>query len=214
MIKNTMAMKKILFVSLAFSMMIMTGCAGKTAQVLDQSIGEGIIKKNFGIKKHEVITFSTVGKKIYTGRPSTLVFYGYSVSVNLDAIQKVSAKHVLGSIYDNVQDAGKSSRIISEITDFKYKWPAFSFSSNAIVSFKVHFIISDKEGRVATKGFSVNEFKGSDNKTFWAGALFSVVGASLSGNVDERSQMVTNATLEALNQIYEKQLVKVIKEEN
>ena len=47
----------------------MTSCAGKTGQVINHSIGEGIIKKNYGIHKHETITFTTIGEKVYTGRP-------------------------------------------------------------------------------------------------------------------------------------------------
>jgi len=204
-------MKNIIII---IAIIFMTSCAGKTGQVLNQSIGEGIIKKNYGIHKHETITFTTTGEKVYTGRPSTLVFYAYSVSVNLDAIQKVVAKNILGTIYDDVQDSGNSSQIISEIRDFEYKWPALSFSSNAIVSFKVRFLIRNKNGDVTSKEYIVKEFEGSDKKTFMAGALFGVVGESLSGNVDERSQMVTNATLKALSQVYEKQIIEIIGNNN
>jgi len=204
-------MKNIIII---IAIIFMTSCAGKTGQVINHSIGEGIIKKNYGIHKHETITFTTIGEKVYTGRPSTLVFYAYSVSVNLNAIQKVVAKNILESIYDNVEDSGNSSQIISEISDFEYKWPAFSFSSNAIVSFKIHFLIRNKKGDLTSKEYIIKEFEGSDKKTFMAGALFGVAGASLSGNVDERSQMVTNTTLEAVNQVYEKHIAEIIGNNN
>lgn len=186
------------------------GCAGKTAHIDTSNLG--FLKKDYGIRHEGRITFSVSpeGQAVYSGHPSCLTFCLYSVSVDLKAIQEACARNILDSIYEDVIDAGRKSQLISYISDFKYKWP-FSFSTRAIVSFKLH-LHAFKDGKaIYSKVLNIDEHEGSEGKTFMAGALFGLAGDYLSGDTDKRSQMVANATLEAVYKAYENEMIQIVR---
>lgn len=186
---------------------MLAGCAGQMAQV---NLSMLHLEGDYGFKVKNPITFSTagLGEQTYTGHPSSLGYGAYSVTVDLKSIQDASAKAVLGSIYDEVRDAGANSQIISYITDFKYLW-LFSLTTKVDVSFNLHFKAVTNGNVVYTNIIPVKDIEDT-GKIDWSGA-FGLLGEVLSGSIDERSQLVGDVTLKAVYDIYKTELTKIAK---
>lgn len=200
-------MKLRTILSVSALLFILSGCAGQQAHINPGAIG--YLKKDYGVKIRGPVTFSTAsyGVQSFTGRPSGLNYAVYSVSVDLKAIQEASAKAVLASIYDEVSDAGPGSQIISNITGFEYRWP-ISLKTKLVVNFNLH-IKTIRNGKVVYENIIPVKGEG-EGDTDWSGA-FGVLGETLSGSVDKRSQMVGDVTLKAVHSVFEKEMPKIVR---
>jgi len=191
---------------------VASGCAGKQGVVnVDQTVKPSA-KMDYGIHKAGSVLFGTLGQVNFSGRPNSLSYYAYSVDVNLKNIQESVAHKVLSSIYDDVSFSGDRAGIYSRITNFSYSWE-LSFASKPDVSFNLTLYYVKDNKRVMFKKVSIKDFNGDEEKTLLGGAVGMILGpiGALLGSAankepDKRSQLVTNATVKAVYEVYKKEL--------
>jgi len=202
-------MNKNIIFCLFVLLFIASGCAGKQGIVnVDQTVNS-YAKVDYGIRKHGEIRFSVIGSDTYTGKPDSITYYGYSISVNLKAVQETAASKVLAAIYDNVLLSDSRATITSSISDFTYSWD-FSFSAQPSVSFKISIFVTKNGVRSLYKEVNVKDFNGGE-KRLLLGGIFGMLGSAINEEQDKRSQLVTNAVIKAVYGVYKKELPAIAK---
>ena len=197
-------MKNIFLIALLI-LLLCSGCTGNVARI-DYVPPQN---ENAKVTQQSQIPFtvSPDGIALFQGRPYTLAYAAWAVSVDLKSIQEAAGTKVLNSISTEIQQPQKVG-IKSYITNFKYKWPSLSFKTRAIVSFDLNVEASKNNQTVFSKTYEIKEFKGTDSKIFASDAHW--LGWTFANNEDVRSMMVAEATLEAVLQEYEKSFPGIV----
>ncbi|MBF0281381.1 MAG: hypothetical protein HQM07_02270 [Zetaproteobacteria bacterium] len=209
----------IIFITIATIMLFFSGCGLQSVTHTQASIEKPkhakpnhtkAAKRPPSMKKNDTISLAVIGEHAFTGRPSTPIYFFYSTDINLAKIQKKALHTILKQQFPHIIDKGNQSQILTEITDFSYKWPALSLTSNAVVSFTLTIQLKTNEGLHFTKAYRIDEYEGKEHKLFLTDPLSEAISDTLENSSNERSQLVSQATFEALQLLLSEHMDEIL----
>jgi hypothetical protein len=203
------------FVSL-FILIAVSACTGRMARVDESWIKGASATPPAAQKKQIPFSVAADGIEIYTGRPSTIGYMTWGVTVDLKSIQEIAARTVLSRIPDSPAEKKNSIQVQSSITDFSYKWNFPWPTKRVWVSFTLHLEARAGGRPSVTRTIEVKDLAGSETRRFLIPPeiILDKLYTKVRGFEHERSEMVAKAAMEAVYGVYNKELPLIISELN
>lgn len=196
------------------ALLTLSACTGRMAKVDESWIKEASATQP--TKQKIQIPFSVAGKgiDIYTGRPSSIGYMTWGVTVDLKSIQEIAARTVLSRIPDSPALNQDNFEVQSYITDFSYKWNFPWPTKRSYVSFTMHIEALRGNQQLGSRSIDVKNYAGSETKQFLIPPeiIIDKLYTKARGFEHQRSEMVAKAALEAVYGVYKKELPGIINE--
>ena len=209
-----LSMHNIFHLVLLAALLILSACTGRMAKVDESWIKEASATQPTAQKIQIPFSVAENGIEVYTGRPSSIGYMTWGVTVDLKSIQEIAARTVLSRIPDSPALKQNNLAVQSYITDFSYKWNFPWPTKRSYVSFTLHVEAIKDNKPLGARSIVVKEFAGSETRQFLIPPeiIIDKLYTKARGFEHQRSEMVAKATLEAVYGVYKKELPGIINE--
>jgi|GEM_PF-1495397 len=209
-----LSMHNIFHLVLLAALLILSACTGRMAKIDESWIKEASATPPAAQKIQIPFSVAADGIEIYTGRPSTIGYMTWGVTVDLKSIQEIAARAVLNRIPNSPAEKKNTIQVHSYITDFSYKWNFPWPTKRSYVSFTLHVEAIKDNKPLGARSVVVKEFAGSETRQFLIPPeiIIDKLYTKARGFEHQRSEMVAKATLEAVYGVYNKELPGIINE--